>query len=422
MLTIPANNLTPVDIFEKLYNGYGSFLLESPNASGKLEKFSFIGINPKKVLHNLEELTHAHLNYGAFGFFSYDFGWEIEELPNKAEDDLKIPHLWFVIPETLIIFDHRKNKIIIKSPKKEEIKNQLLDRQKNPLFKKWEKGHLPKRALHDRLIPYMHKSDFLEMVTKTKEYIAAGDIYQANLSQRFSTPLAEHPFTIYKRLRKINPSPFAAYLDCGSMHLVSCSPERLVRLEKDTVEARPIAGTKPANSPPKLLLLDPKERAEHIMLVDLERNDLGRVSDFGSVKVNEKMVVEKYSHVIHIVSNVIGKLSSDKDKFDLIKAMFPGGTITGCPKIRSMEIIEELEPVKRGPYTGSIGYIMHNKIDLNIAIRTMVIKNNTIYIQVGAGIVADSDPEKEYEETLQKAQALFEALGKKQCLSTSMAK
>lgn len=410
-------NLTPVEIFEKLYNGYGSFLLESPNASGKLEQYSFIGISPKQVLHNFQELTHAHLNYGAFGFFSYDFGWEIEDLPNKAEDDLKIPHLWFVIPETLIIYNHKTKKITIKSENKEEIKNRLLSKEKNLLFEKWEKDNLPKKASHDRFIPYMHKSDFLEMVNKAKEYIAAGDIYQANLSQRFSTPLAEHPFSIYKRLREINPSPFAAYLDCGSMHLVSCSPERLVKLEKDKVETRPIAGTKPANAPTDQLLLDPKERAEHIMLVDLERNDLGRVCDFGSVEVNENMVIEKYSHVSHIVSNVIGKLREDKDKFDLIKALFPGGTITGCPKIRSMEIIEELEPVKRGPYTGSIGYIMNNSMDLNIAIRTMVVKNNTIYMQVGAGIVADSDPEREYDETLQKAQAMFEALGKKECIS-----
>lgn len=422
MLTIPANNLAPVEIFEKLYNGYGSFLLESPNASGKLERYSFIGINPKKVIHSFEELQKAHLHYGAFGFLSYDFGWEIEKLPDCAEDDLKIPKIWFVIPEILVIFDHQKNTITIKAKRSKEIRIRLETAVKNPMFKKWEEKNLPQRRSHNRLIPYMHKDDFKKMAAKAKEYIAAGDIYQANLSQRFSTPVSEHPFATYKKLRKINPSPFAAYFDCGAMHLVSCSPERLIKLEKDLAETRPIAGTNPAGANPNKFILDMKERAEHIMLVDLERNDLGKVCNYGSVKTDEMMTIEKYSHVLHIVSNVKGKLRDDKDKFDLIKAMFPGGTITGCPKVRAMEIIEELEPVKRGIYTGSIGYIMHDKMDLNIAIRTIVVKDHMAHIQVGAGIVADSDPEREYEETLHKAQAMFEALQNKQCSSLLTAK
>jgi len=254
------------------------------------------------------------------------------------------------------------------------------------------------------------KEEFENIVRQTKEYISAGDIYQVNLSQRFQTRIEEPPFEIYKRLRKINPSPFASYFDLGELKLVSCSPERLIKLENGMAETRPIAGTRPIIASPQELLLDPKERAEHIMLVDLERNDLGKVCEYGSVKVDEMMTVERYSHVIHIVSNVKGKLRKDKNQFDLIKAMFPGGTITGCPKIRSMEIIEELEPVKRGPYTGCIGYILKDKMDLSITIRTMVVKKDMAYIQVGAGIVADSIPEREYFETLHKAQAMFEAI------------
>jgi anthranilate/para-aminobenzoate synthase component I len=283
----------------------------------------------------------------------------------------------------------------------------------------------------------LSQADFESMVKKAKRYIKNGDIYQANLSQRLEFATDATPYYIYKRLRAINPSPFASYFNFGDFQIVSCSPERLIKLENGIAQTRPIAGTRPASAAYDELLLNPKERAEHIMLVDLERNDLGRVCQFGSVKVDEQMVVEKYSHVIHIVSNVIGRLARGKNQFDLLRAMFPGGTITGCPKIRSMEIIEELEPVKRGIYTGSIGYILpEGKMDFNIVIRTILITNHKLqnsnksqilnpksqrggaarhmhkaYVQVGAGIVADSDPEKEYYETLHKAAACVEALG-----------
>ncbi|MFH1541662.1 MAG: anthranilate synthase component I family protein, partial [bacterium] len=208
------------------------------------------------------------------------------------------------------------------------------------------------------------------------------------------------------------PSPFASYFDFGDWQVISCSPERLIKLEQGIAETRPIAGTRPIYAKEEELILNEKERAEHIMLVDLERNDLGKVCEYNSVHVNEQMVIEKYSHVMHIVSNVKGKLQQDKTWFDLVKAMFPGGTITGCPKIRSMEIIEELEPIKRGLYTGSIGWIDPHKqaMDLNIVIRTIIIKKGKAYIQVGAGIVADSEPENEYYETLHKAQAMLAAL------------
>jgi len=263
------------------------------------------------------------------------------------------------------------------------------------------------------------KSGFEKIVRRAKEYIADGDIYQANLSQRFSVDIGrQDAFGLYERLSKINPSPFACFLDFGELKIASSSPERLLKLENNVVQTRPIAGTRPKGKTAlqnftlsRELILSDKERAEHIMLVDLERNDLGRVCEYASVKVDELMLLEKYSHVMHIVSNVTGRLKPLKDRFDLLRAVFPGGTITGCPKIRCMEIIDELEPVARNIYTGSIGYLDFNgDMDLNIAIRTFVIKRNKAYVQTGAGIVADSDPEKEYYETLYKAQALFKSL------------
>jgi anthranilate/para-aminobenzoate synthase component I len=265
----------------------------------------------------------------------------------------------------------------------------------------------------------MDRERFESMVRRCKEYIAAGDIYQANLSQRFSADVAgRDALLLYKVLREINPSPFAAYAEFGDMTVVSSSPERLIRLRGRTADTRPIAGTRrrgkdsgETRSLTAELLTNAKERAEHIMLLDLERNDLGRVCDYGSVHVDELMVVEDYSHVIHIVSNVSGELAAGRDGFDLIRAVFPGGTITGVPKVRCMEIVDELEPVARGAYTGSLGYLANTgDLDLNIIIRTVIIKNGTAHVQVGAGIVADSDPSREYHETLQKAEALVAAL------------
>jgi anthranilate/para-aminobenzoate synthase component I len=272
-----------------------------------------------------------------------------------------------------------------------------------------------------RLEPDMTRERFESMVRRCKDYIAAGDIYQANLSQRFSAPLGGHDtLRLYRILRSINPSPFASYMDFGDVTIVSSSPERLIRLRGGVADTRPIAGTrrrgKDFDEMKELsaeLLTNEKERAEHIMLLDLERNDLGKVCDYGSVRVDEMMVIEDYSHVIHIVSNVRGDLARGRDCFDLIRAVFPGGTITGVPKVRCMEIIDELEPVARGPYTGSLGYISNaGDMDLNIIIRTFVVRKGTAHVQVGAGIVADSDPGREYEETLQKAEALRKALEK----------
>jgi anthranilate/para-aminobenzoate synthase component I len=265
----------------------------------------------------------------------------------------------------------------------------------------------------------MTATAYKERVAKAKTYIREGDIYQANLSQRFDTDFAGDPFALYQNLQKVNPSPFSGYMRFGDLVLVSSSPERLVKVEGDRIETRPIAGTRPRGftlekdqSLAQELLLNEKERAEHLLLVDLERNDLGRICKMGSVEVTDLMFLEQYSHVSHIVSNIVGILKPGVTVKDILKAVFPGGTITGCPKIRCMEIINELEPVKRGPYSGSFGYIgFTRQMDFNIIIRTIVIKSGKAYFHVGAGIVADSDPESEYQETLHKAAAMIEVLG-----------
>jgi anthranilate/para-aminobenzoate synthase component I len=265
----------------------------------------------------------------------------------------------------------------------------------------------------------MSRDAYCDMVERAKAYIAAGDIFQANLAQRFTAPYeGRDGVEVYRRLRAINPSPFAAFLDLGDTHVICSSPERLVKRAGREAETRPIAGTRPrgANSADDArlttdLLLNAKERAEHLMLVDLERNDLGRVCAYGSVKVDELMVTESYSHVIHIVSNIRGTLREDASNFDLLDAVFPGGTVTGVPKIRCLEIIEELEPVSRGLYTGSIGYVSWSgHMDWNIVIRTLTLARGELAFYAGAGIVADSVPEKEYAETLYKAQALIDSV------------
>ena len=384
---------------------------------------------------------------GAVGLFSYDFVHYFEHLPKTALDDLKIPDAHFMFFDTVIAFDHKDKKIFIVScPKTEKAiqdsRYKIQDsrityenyydrayKKINDLHKKIEIASSrnigtrnDKRRSSQNPIKIHHemgKEKYMNIVKKAKEYIKAGDIFQANLSQRVSADIGDiTPWQIYLQLKEINPSPFAGYLNMGDYHIVSSSPERLLRVQGNAVETRPIAGTRPrganAGGDRKMraeLLLNEKERAEHLMLIDLERNDLGRISDYGSVLVDEFMATEDYSHVIHIVSNVSGTIAKGKDCFDAIRAAFPGGTITGVPKVRCMEIIDELEPVARGPYTGSFGYIGFNEtMDLNIIIRTFVIKNNTAYVQAGAGIVADSDPEKEYYESLKKAEALIKTL------------
>jgi len=409
---------------------------------------------PLAILKNLvKSYKHsAHKNLppfqgGIVGALSYDFVQYLERLPQNAVDDLNLPDAHFFIIDRLIALDHSKKKVWIivcpgarESLRREGIKseidwseqydkaehqiekiqnaieyNSLNSQTKNPN----SKIQIPKSDKKIEIIYEMKKHTYMDIVKRAKEYIAAGDIFQSNLSQRVSAYIGDKsPWSLYKILSSINPSPFAAYIDFGDYQIVSSSPERLIRVKDNIIETRPIAGTRPRGMDKKEdelmrieLLLNEKERAEHIMLIDLERNDLGKVSYYGSVIVDELMITEDCSHVIHIVSNIRGDLAQGKDCFDAIKATFPGGTITGVPKVRCMEIIDELEPVRRGPYTGSIGYVsFSDNLDLNIIIRTFVIKDEMAYVQAGAGIVADSDPEREYYETLKKAEALIRTL------------
>ncbi len=368
---------------------------------------------------------------------SYDFVQYLEKLPQNARDDFNLPDAHFFLIDRLIAFDHilKKCWIIVCPGARESLTGHIENGIEKDKYNKNSESVIKEiyeriiRDVEDRgersavkkidIIYETEKNTYINMVKRTKEYIAAGDIYQANLSLRLSADIGnEDPWKIYTILSEINPSPFASFIDFGDYHIVSSSPERLVRVKGRVVDTRPIAGTRPRGRNftedemmRSELLLNEKERAEHIMLIDLERNDLGRISHYGTVMVDELMITEDYSHVIHIVSNVRGLLVDGKDCFSAIRAAFPGGTITGVPKVRCMEIIDELETKRRGPYTGSIGYIGFNgNMDLNIIIRTFLIKDGKAYVQAGAGIVADSDPEREYYESLKKAEALIKTL------------
>jgi aminodeoxychorismate synthase component I len=459
----------------KIYRGLrsvNSFLFESLKGPENIARYSFIGLDPYlivKVKNNVVEIecnnrkTLSHRNPiqrlrelvkaykqqqvkelppfqgGAAGMLSYDFVHYLEKLPATTTDDLGVPDAHFFMIDRLIAFDHveKKSWIIVCPGARQtalgfseitksgdlllaEAENVLEDIEKRISFEETAgEGRPYHAALKGKISCETEKEKYIEMVKKAKEYIAAGDIFQANLSLRVSANIGStDPCDVYAILRKINPSPFAAYMDFGDYHIASSSPERLVRVMGRVVDTRPIAGTRPRGRDVDEdevmsadLLLNEKERAEHIMLIDLERNDLGKVADYGTINVDELMITEKYSHVIHIVSNVRGLLAEGKDCFNVIKAAFPGGTITGVPKVRCMEIIDELEQTRRGPYTGSVGYIGFNgNMDLNIVIRTFLIKEGRAYVQAGAGIVADSDPEREYYESLKKAEALIKTL------------
>lgn len=352
------------------------------------------------------------------GLISYDAVRYLERLPDTVRDDLGIPDIDVFLPGRLLRYDLGSGEAI------------LIDRlasadeaaaQAARVGRALRAARRPSpAALHGADLPVFRSTfaqpEYEEIVRRTREYVFSGDIFQANLSQRLDLCYTLPSLHLYATLRTINPSPFAGYLHFGDYELISSSPERLVSLGADGwAETRPIAGTRPrgALSEEDLteeLNLDPKDRAEHIMLVDLERNDLGRVCEYGTVRVSELMVNEFYSHVVHIVSNVRGHLHPSRDAVDLIKAMFPGGTITGCPKVRCMEIVDELETVRRGPYTGSFGWIAARRLDLNIVIRTLVRKGDRLFLQAGGGIVADSVPVREYRETLHKAAGMLRAV------------
>ncbi|MEW6103850.1 MAG: anthranilate synthase component I family protein [bacterium] len=424
--------ISPKYVYSHFRNIKDSFLLESMNGPFNVARYSFIGFdpfitikakedkvfinekvykgNPFFILRDVLKRAKKHKEFkGCFGYFGYNLAWFIEELPRKNIDDIGMPDLYLIFPKNLIVFDHKLKTMEILSLDENEIRKEIKKREV-PFSKEIKRG---------RFISNFTKKGYIEMVKRAKGYIKAGDIYQANLSQRLCCELDMDPWFVYKNLSSINPSPFSAFLNLGDSFIVSSSPERLIKVSDGIIETRPIAGTRPRGKGridkklEKELILSEKERAEHIMLVDLERNDIGKVCKYGTVIPDELMTIERYSHVMHIVSNIKGILKDDKDFIDCIIAGFPGGTITGVPKKRCMEIIEELEPTFRGPYTGSIGYIdFQGKMDLNIIIRTIIIKNSKAYIQAGGGIVSDSDPELEYYETLHKAEALILSITK----------
>jgi para-aminobenzoate synthetase component 1 len=439
-----------------------SFWLDSGMDPQKLGRFSFMGSDPFLVMRSrgdeitlikkgaeekrrgnpfdvLGELLKAYtidrdstpipFTGGAVGYLSYDLCHFIEKLPTQAEDDLHLPESYLGFYDAIVAFDHQENKTYIIStgfPEKGEEKRKHRATDRLNELKSMVALAPPPSALKD--IPFKkgmklkanfsHRS-YLEAVSKAREYICAGDIFQVNLSQRLEADIAIPPYELYKRLRKINPAPFANYFGFGDVFIAGASPERFLKVRGDRVETRPIKGTKPRGKTPKedkalaeSLINSTKDRAENIMIVDLERNDIGRVCRYGTVKVSELAILETYPTVFHLTSTVEGEMREGKNIIDLLKATFPGGSITGAPKVRAMEIIDELEPTRRSVYTGSLGYIGFNgDMDLNIVIRTFIIKDGRAYFQVGGAIVYDSQPEAEYTETLDKGRALIRALG-----------
>ena len=377
---------------------------------------------------------------GAVGFIGYDMVRFFEELPDSTVDDLQLPDCTLIFTDTLLIFDHVRHRIRVvcnarigddpEAAYQEAVSKieAVIDRMRNAecgmrnaqcgMRSSGSDGTRERQGKPDDVQSNFTREEFEEAVRKCKEYIAAGDVIQVVLSQRFSTKVSADPFDVYRALRSLNPSPYMFYLSYGDTKLIGSSPEILVTEERGNVTVRPIAGTRPRGQSveedlalERELLKDEKERAEHIMLVDLGRNDIGRVCRYGSVTVDELMVIERYSHVMHIVSNVRGRLRADADQFDLLRACFPAGTVSGAPKIRAMEIIDALEPTRRGTYAGAIGYFSYSgDMDTCITIRTILIQGDTAYVQAGAGIVADSDPAREYQETQNKAMAMMKAL------------
>jgi len=452
-----------------------SFLLESVEGEEKVARYSFLAKDPELILEmkagRLSLTSFAKgkmkkevisvegdpLNHirkiikkykfvqldslprfcgGLVGFLSYDIVRSFEKLPQNTKDDLKLPDCLLVQANNIIIFDHLNHNIKILNcvainPKdtkvkhirayKSAIKNideTILTLQKPLRVKQNKNRRKSSKSIQLKLKSNFTQAQFKHIVSEAKKKIRAGEVIQVVLSQRFELTLKTDAFQIYRSLRALNPSPYMYYLSFDKVQIIGSSPELLVRCEEDVVETRPIAGTRPRGKNAqedeayaKDLLADPKEKAEHIMLVDLGRNDLGRVCKSGSIELTEFMNVEKYSHVMHIVSNVKGRLNKKYDQLDVLKAAFPAGTVSGAPKIRAMEIIEELEKETRGPYAGCIGYFSFSgNLDSCITIRTIVVTNKKAYIQAGAGIVADSNPAKEYQETLNKAKAQIKAL------------
>ncbi len=467
---ILADMETPVSAFYKLMPDNFAFLLESVEGGEKVARYSFLGSQPSVLFQSkghqvtieylakgekvskeyedpfkaLEELMQNYqpvnieglpqFHGGAVGYMSYDMVRFVEELPDDTEDELQLPDCFFMIAETILIFDHVNHQIKVVANahidgdvdaayayavgKIDTLVAKLTAASENTSFKHREnstKNH--QKSLPDPQSNFT-KPAYKDAVRRAKEYIAAGDIIQVVPSQRFSRPVSVDSFDVYRALRVVNPSPYMYYLKCGGFDIVGASPEMMVRVEDGLVQTRPIAGTLPRGKTDaedreleQKLLADPKERAEHVMLVDLGRNDLGRVCEYHTVEVTDLMIVERFSHVMHIVSHVIGRLRDNLSAFDVIRACLPAGTLSGAPKIRAMEIIDELEPTRRGTYGGTVGYFSFSgSADTAITIRTAVIKDGVAYVQAGGGVVADSVPENEYYETMNKARALLSAI------------
>jgi anthranilate synthase component 1 len=445
---IQADLETPVSAYLKIARGNYSFLLESVEGGERLARYSFIGTDPLLVLRTGNENSVDPLNMvekelaqfrpvsiadlprfhgGMVGYLSYEVAHHFERLPCPVQDPQGLPESVLMLADTLLVFDHVTHKIKVVSHahldrdvdmayREATCKiDDLVDRLEQPMHSEALKNAPPDRSeVSSNFAP----AEFEAIVSKAKEYIYAGDVIQVVLSQRLARRTNASPFAIYRALRSINPSPYMYYLHLGDFYIAGASPELLVRVEDGIVSTHPIAGTRrrSKNATEDLALEeelkhDEKERAEHIMLVDLGRNDIGRISEPGTVEVTQLMDVERYSHVMHLVSHVQGKLRAGLSQFDALRSCFPAGTVSGAPKIRAMEIITELEEEKRGPYAGAVGYFdFSGNLDTAIAIRTIVIKNDVAYIQAGAGIVADSVPEREYQESLNKAQALLAAI------------
>jgi anthranilate synthase component I len=464
-----ADLLTPVSAFQRIrHHGKCAFLLESIEGGEKIARYSFLGCDPFLVMTTrngrvrikyrdgsveeseipfLEALRAQFARYraatleglppfcgGAVGYLGYDLVRQFEAIPDRAADDLGLDDAVMLFFNTVLAFDHLKHQIWIISnapltgdtdlPGAYEHAVRDILVMERILSTPPPEGPAGAACEADKPEPTQEISssfteiEYKQAVRKAKEYIRAGDIFQVVLSQRFQMPLRDDPLEIYRALRVINPSPYMFFLDLGEHVVAGASPEMLIKVQGRQLEYRPIAGTRRRGATEEEdarlaadLLADPKERAEHVMLVDLGRNDLGRVSRFGSVRPKELFFIEKYSHVIHLVSALEGTLTDDKDRFDALAAAFPAGTVSGAPKIRAMEIIDELEPFRRGVYAGAVAYIdFSGNLDSCIAIRTFVIKDSVAYIQAGGGIVADSTPEGEFQESVNKASALVRAI------------
>jgi anthranilate synthase component 1 len=457
---VPADLETPVSAFLKVARGDYSFLLESVEGGERLARYSFIGTEPYRIYHSgpfddptegddpliavEEEMARYRLSHpkdseartnlprftgGAVGFLAYDVIRHFEPRVKVPETDSQgLPEALFMFVDSLLVFDHIKHVIKV-------VSHCRLDGDVETSYRQacWRIDELAKRLAHalpaspyptalhherGEMTSSVGRERYLETVDRCKEYVVKGDIIQVVPSQRLSRPTSAHPFSIYRALRTVNPSPYMYYLQMADAHIIGASPEMLVRVEDGVVETHPIAGTMPRGRDPAedaviadQLLNDEKERAEHVMLVDLGRNDIGRVSVPGTVTVKEFMVIEKYSHVMHLVSRVEGKLRDGLSAYDALRACFPAGTLSGAPKIRAMEIISEIEPDRRGPYGGAVGYFdFSGNMDTAITIRTIVMKDGVARIQAGGGVVYDSVPEAEYQETLNKARATLNAI------------